>query len=258
MPKIKRSVLMGAVCLLSLVFYSTVGFSQLPQRRVFLTTNPPIDQLLPFEAETAKRQLPVNLKLQAIDAAGNLLKNAKIRLQVLTPPKSPWFTTDFPLVEGTELLELEANAPEGELQLQQILPIRGTYQLLVDVIPQARNEFAPIQQTLTLSVSENSVKYRNLFVLAVILLVVGFGGGWVIGERQLPQPGEIAPQRVRLLLSGTVVVAIAALLVFNINAELAHAHGHQHEHEHKTRTISPSMLQSQGLELKLSGAAMQQ
>lgn len=96
MPKVKRSALIGAVCLLSLVFYSVVGFSQSPQPTVRLTTNPPMNQLLPFEAEAAKKQIPINLKFQAIDAAGNLLKNAKIHLQILTPPQSPWFTTDFP------------------------------------------------------------------------------------------------------------------------------------------------------------------
>lgn len=250
MPRFKRSALMGAVCLLSLIFYSTVGWSQSPQPTVRLTTNPPINQLLPFEAEAAEKQTPVSLKLQAIDAAGDPLKDAKIHLQILTPPKSPWFTTDFPIVEGTELLELEVDAPQGELQFQQILPIRGTYQLLVEVIPQVESEFTPIKQTLTLSVSENSVKYRNLFILAVILLAVGFGGGWVIGERQLPQSGEIVSQRVRLLLSSSIVVAIAALLVFNISAELAHSQDHQHQN--KLQADVPSMLQSQGLQLKLS------
>jgi len=56
----------------------------------------------------------------------------------------------------------------------------GTYQLLVNVTPKAANAFIPLQQTLMLSVPENWVKYRNLGILAVILLGVGLGvvGNW--------------------------------------------------------------------------------
>jgi hypothetical protein len=119
-------------------------------------------------------------------------------------------------VEGTELLNIEAVAPKGELQIQQMLPIRGNYQMLVKVTPIVANAFTPIEQTLTLSVPESWVKYRNFGILAVILLAVGLGGGLVLGGQQQIQPGEIAPQRVRLLLSGAIIVAIASLLIINI------------------------------------------
>ncbi|MGB8703299.1 MAG: hypothetical protein WCD18_28110, partial [Thermosynechococcaceae cyanobacterium] len=200
-----------------------------------LTTNPPIDLIRPFEAEategmgSGKYKPPIQLTLQALDGQGKVLKDARIHLQILTPPKSPWFTTDFPIVEGSTLLDIEGNAPTGQLQVQQTLPIRGTYQLLTNVTPIVPNAFDPIQQTLTLSVSENGAKYFNLGILVCILLVVGLGGGWVIGSRRPTLPGEIVPDRVRLLLSGAIVVAIAALLFVNLSAEFGHSH-HSHEH----------------------------
>ena len=261
MPK-KIYLLISAVCMMSVFFYGWVGFAQPPQPSVRLTTNPPIAQIRPLEAEATEAmgsgqyKPPVQLTLQAIDAQGQALKNARIHLQILTPSKTPWFTTDFPIVEGTQLLDLEGNAPTGQLQVQQTLPIRGTYQLLVNVTPIVPNTFAPIQQTLTLSVSENGAKYSNFGILAAVLLTAGLGGGWVIGSRQAMQPGEVVPERVRLLLSGAIGVAIVALLFINISSEFAQPHSHtsmEAPHEAEESPSKPAKRQSQGLEMQLSG-----
>src|SRR4028118_2370112 len=248
MRKFKMPALVSAICLMSVVFYGLVVSSQTAQPAVRLIT-PPINQIFPYEAEATTPQSPVQLKLQAVDAVGKPLENAKIRLQILTPPKHPWFPTDSPIVEGTELLNIEAVTPKGELQIQQMLPIRGNYQLLVNVSPIVANAFTPFQKTLRLSVAESWVKYRNFAILAVILLVLGLGGGLVLGGKQQIQPGEIAPQRVRLLLSGAIIVAIASLLIINTTAELADSHTHGHHSQIK----EPEVFQSQGVEARISG-----
>jgi hypothetical protein len=142
MSKFKFFALIIAVCLISVIYCTNIGFSQSARSRVQLITSPSVSQITPFEAEATKPQSPVLLKLKAINAAGNSLENAKINLKILTPPKTPWFTTDFPIVEGTKLLEIEAIAPQGELQIQQMFPIRGTYQLLVNVAPTEANTLA--------------------------------------------------------------------------------------------------------------------
>lgn len=252
MKKFKFAALVSAICVMSAVFYGFVVSSQSPKPTVHLLSEPPISQILPFEAEATTPQSPVRFTLQAVDAAGQRIENAKIRLEILTPPKNPWFPTDFPIVEGTELLNIETIAPKGELQFQQMLPIRGEYKLLVDVAPMVAEAFPPFQQMLTLSVPENGVKYRNFGILAVILLVVGLGGGWVLGGQQQIRPGEIAPQRVRLLLSGTIIVAIASLLWINITAEQADSHPSSHEH-HAPKFETPAIVQSQGVEARISG-----
>lgn len=255
MSKFKFYTLISAALLISVVFYGFVGFSRSPQPTVRITTEPPISQVLPFEAEadtflgSHKPISPTRLQLQAVDAAGKPLENTKIHLQILTPPKNIWLTTDFPIVEGTKLLDLEANAPQGKLVVQQTLPIRGTYQLLVDVTPLKTGAIAPFQQTLTLNLSENPLKDLYFGILLVILLVVGFGGGWVIGGDQAREPGEIAPQRVRLLLSGAIIVAIAALLFVNVSAEIAQSH----MTEQAGKTDNSGIVQSQGFEGRLSG-----
>ncbi|MEH2178922.1 hypothetical protein [Nostoc sp.] len=262
MTLFKWSKLIGVICTLGIVLYALIGLAQSPQPSVRLTTNPPINQVQPLEAEattvlgSGHYNPPVQLMLQAVDAQGQSLKDAKIHLQLFTRPKNPWFTTDFPIVEGTKLLDIEGNAPTGQLQVQQTLPIRGTYQLQVAVTPLVANAFQPIQQTLTLTLPENSLKFRYFGILVVILLFVGLLGGWVIGGRQPIQPGEIAPQQVRLLLSGLIVVAIAALLWVNISAELAeshHAMSMPGMGEEVPPSSKPAKLQSQGLYMQLSG-----
>ncbi|MBD2523715.1 hypothetical protein [Nostoc sp. FACHB-133] len=252
MKKYRLFGIISAVCITLSILYSFVGNSQTPTSRVLLSTNPPLERILPFEAEAEKPQSPVTLTLQAVDAAGKHLENTKISLQILTPPRNPWLTTDFPIVEGTKLLEIDANAPDGKLEIQQMLPIRGKYKLLVNVSPLVTNAFAPYQQTLNLNVHENPTKYKYFVVIAAILLSLGLLGGWVIGGQGELQQGEIAPQSVRLLLSALTVVAIVTLLVINISAEVAEAHGSEH-HPSSTEVIAPSSQKSQGLEISLDG-----
>ncbi len=231
--------------LMSVLFLVTIGLSQTPRSPIQLTTSPPVGQFYPFEAEATKPQSPTLLTLTARNSAGELLANSLFKVQIFTPPNTPFFSTDFPVVEGTKLLELNAIAPEGKVQLQQMLPIRGKYKLLVNVTPITANQFSPIEQTLILDVPENPVKYRNYSILLVVLLAVGIGGGWIMGKQSLPQRGEIAPARVRLLLSGAVLVAIASLVVVNVNAEVSKSHDHFHATPEKTAFRNDSQLQVQ-------------
>lgn len=251
MKKYRIFGVISAVCITLSILYSFVGVSQTPAPKVLLTTNPPLERIIPFEAEAEREQSPVTLTLQAIDAAGKPLENALIGLQILTPTTNPLLTTDFPIVEGTKLLQMQAAAPAGKLEIQQILPIRGNYQLLVNVSPLVANAFAPYEQTLNLNVRENPVKYKYFAVVAAILLSVGLLGGWVIGGQEELRSGEIAPQSVRLLLSALTVVAIVTLLFINIGAEVAEAHGSGHNSS--SEAIAPSVQKSQGVEIRLEG-----
>jgi hypothetical protein len=260
LSKFKLSTfLMGFTCFIIIASTAFIGVSQSSQPSVQLVTAPPIAQVTPLEAEATKYlgsgqyDSPVQLKLQAQDAAGKSLQNTQFHLQILTPEPTPWFTTDFPIVEGTKLLDIVGDAPTGEFLVQQVFPIRGEYQLKITVNPTVADAFTPIEQTLNLTVPENPLKFRYFPVLIAVLLAIGFGGGWIIGGGQKTkiQAGEIAPQPVRLLLSGVTVLAISALLFFNINAELVKAQSGM-ESEKSTANNS-SLIESQGLRLELTG-----
>ncbi|HEY9828409.1 MAG TPA: hypothetical protein V6D19_23470, partial [Stenomitos sp.] len=190
-----------------------------------VTTQPPIAQAIPLKEA-------VQLRLKVLDAQGQPVKNAKIQLQIRTPSPTPWFSTDFPIVEGTTLLNLETVSQDGILNLQQVFPIRGTYQLQVSATPVTGHAFLPVQRTLTLTVPENPTKYLNLGILVALLLGMGWGGGRIIGRSYPRQQGELAPQPVRLLLSGVAGVALVSLLAVNISAESTESHSHAHAEDH--------------------------
>lgn len=257
LSKFKLPTLMGIACFIIVISTAFIGVSQSSQPPIQLVTVPPIAQVTPLEAEatkylgSGKYNSPVQLKLQAKDTAGKPLQNAQFHLQILAPAPTPWFTTDFPIVEGTKLLDIVGNAPTGEFLMQQVFPIRGDYQIKVNVTPTVTNAFTPIEQTLNLTVPENPLKLIYFPVLLAVLLAIGFGGGWIIGGGQHIQFGEVAPRRVRLLLSGVTILAISALLFFNISAELVKA---QSGMEVATSAVNNSgVIESQGIKIELTG-----
>ncbi|HEY9646959.1 MAG TPA: hypothetical protein V6C88_11345, partial [Chroococcidiopsis sp.] len=109
-----------AAGLSSLVVYLGSAPPVVSQPVVQLETEPPLNQVVPAAA-------PVQLNLQAVDSSQRPLADANIAIRLLTPAKTPWLTSDFPIVEGTTLLAMNAIAPTGALQIEQTLPIRGTY-----------------------------------------------------------------------------------------------------------------------------------
>ena len=250
MKNLKYVGLTLVVSIACILIWQGILPSQASVSSVQLQTQPPLSQIIP-DGE------PVQVTLQAIDAAGQSLSDARFQLQLFTPNKTPWFTSDFPIVEGTTLLELDTIAPDGKLQFEQTLPIRGDYGLKVRVAPSVAGIFEPFDRTLQFSVPENPMKYRNAAFLVGILLLAGFGGGWIIGGDQTLQSGEVAPQKVRLLLSGVIVIAIGVLLYVNISAELTSSHDHgTGTHDHGTGTeVSPNIAvqRTPDLEIRLSG-----
>ena len=265
MPKFNLTSLISSSGLMSLL---AVGCLNAPAKSapasVKLTTEPSLDRVVPYEAELETTQQPVKLTLQAIDSTGSPLTNVRMKAKLLAPAPTPWFTTDFPIVEGTQLFELQADAPTGQLQLQQMFPIRGNYQLQVTATPLGATGGETIQQNITITVPENSIKYQNFAILALLLTGAGLGGGWVIGAKRITKAGEVAPQPVRLLLSGASLVAIAALLYVNVSAEMAqsdmsalmsHPMGKAQETstELNQKSIPAGTVTSQGIKLAITG-----
>lgn len=158
-----------------------------------------------------------------------------------TPPKTPWFTTDFPIVEGTDLLRLETTEPDAVLTFSQVLPIRGTYTLKVQATLTVDGRPKLLEQSFQFQVPEQGVKYRNGLLWAGGLLVVGFLGGWVIRHQGqdsegIPLPGGmgtiVLPQGVRLLLTGAIALSLGALVYVNVRSEFGHGHGAGHGADH--------------------------
>ncbi len=230
-----------AIAVSGLVWWSNLS-PVVSSPTVQLQTEPPLEAVIADETV-------VKFQLQAVDIDQQPLSNANIQLRLLTPAKTPWLTSDFPIVEGTELLNLQTVSPQGSLEFEQVLPIRGNYRLQVAVRPEVAGTFGEFDQSLTFTVPENGVRYRNLAILAVILLSVGLGSGWILAGEQTVNEREIAPQPVRMLLSGLTMVAIAVLLLVNISAEVA-AFNNQTE---SLLDTSPAIVENETMQLELLG-----
>ena len=185
-------------------------------------TNPPLNEVVPFTD-------PVALSLTALDETGAPVTDAIFDITLLTPPKTPWLTSDFPIVEGTTLLATTLEAADGTAAFETTLPIRGPYQLQVGVSPQVPGSFEPYTEAVTLQVPENPAKYWNALILVSVLFLIGLGGGWIIGGEQDVRLGETAPRRVQWLLSSAAMIVIATLLTISFMTERAEAHG---DHDH--------------------------
>lgn len=218
MKYLKIALLVGILCLTGHFFLGDRLFSQVPQASVQWVMEPGLEKVRPLNHD------PILVTLKTLDSTGKLLKAAKIHLRLFTPSANPWFSTDFPWVEGTTLLDMTQTTISGEVQFQQTFPIRGNYRLQLQVEPLTTNSFKPFEQTITWAIAEKEIKYRNYVLLLALLTFIGFVGGWVIGAEDTLQAGEIAPQRVRLLLSSATIIAIAVLLFINLTAEAGSSH----------------------------------
>ncbi len=250
MRRFKLGFLISLACLVTIVFYGLLGYSQSSSPTVTLRMEP--QETFPFEAEAQKHPEPVNLTLQAVDSLGTPLKAVSMRLSIDNPPKNPWLSTDFPMVEGTQLLQLETFAPKGELRIKQMFSIRGTYSLNVQVTPTKGSKIAAFEKKLSIDIGENPIKYRNYAILVVILLGVGLIGGLIIGKQSRITSNEGIPESVRMLLSGLIVVAIGVLLFVNVKAEKAEAHGHGHSN-HSTSGPTQTAQPPKNVKVELLG-----
>ena len=233
------------------------AFAQETSGRVLLTLDPPVQKLVPFEAEAEQQQSPPRFHLEAQDSQGKALSRVRMQIKIVTPATNPWISTDFPIIEGTELLSLEVPAAQGVVEFEQMLPIRGTYQILIKVMPMDDAVSTPlIEQVLTVNVPENPVKFRNFAILAGMCTLVGAVGGFFIGTPQ----GRLdlrsilgIPESVRLLLIGLTLTAMAALIFINVSAEFQGGHSSMAGMAN-TPINAPSIAQDKEQVLNLDGA----
>jgi hypothetical protein len=170
-------------------------------------------EMLPFEAEATVRPLPPTLCFQTIAQ-----QNLKLRFKIQMPPETPWLSTDFPVVEGKTLLEMETPMPAtGKWGVTPILPIRGDYSVPTGIY---EGSHCIRMADLKLHVNENPSKYCYFAGLALVLMLVGFGGGWVIGGQQQLTAGQVLPRNAEILLNVAALTAVISMLALAVGAEM--------------------------------------
>ena len=171
---------MGAAALLALLLVfagvlAAAGQGTPAAGQIILTTTPPAAEIIPDEVEA-----PTKFTIEARGPQG-ALRNAILDFEITAPASGPFVSTDIPVIEGTTLLKNRFPAPEGKVEFDFVLPIRGTYNIKVQALPAPGATFQPITQQLTLDVKERGAEIGYFWLTMAGLLGVGVLAGFVLG-----------------------------------------------------------------------------
>jgi len=162
--------------LLTLCFFTTSIKAE--EAVIEFSTEPAMDKILP-DAETAL------LKFVVKNKKGEPIKNARLTIKCTAPQTTSFFSTDFPIVEGTPLMDLDLELVDGQAEIEYLLPIRGIYDLQVTASPTIANEFEATTIKPPLILNEVPSEVNNFCTLSAILIIFGLASGFVLGRSTL-------------------------------------------------------------------------
>ncbi|MCH2205453.1 MAG: hypothetical protein MK132_06250 [Lentisphaerales bacterium] len=133
------------------------------QEKIEVTSEPAFDEIGP-DVTVAKLRFKLPEKL----------RNQKLRIELWCPPKQSFISTDFPIVEGTKLIDSTVYTEADNYELDYLYPIRGEYRLKLTSGDYVQEE--------SFSLNENSSEVMNFTILVFILAIFGLISGLVIGK----------------------------------------------------------------------------
>lgn len=134
---------------------------------LYFKTSPVAERLRPFSE-------PATLSLLAIAADGKPLTGGRVNVRLEAPRSGGFFSTDFPLVEGSELVEMRMPLKAGKAEWKYSFPIRGEYRLIVDVLAVDGTQ---ARKTFEFKIRERRTKWLVLGIFTLGLFAVGFIAG---------------------------------------------------------------------------------
>ncbi len=143
--------------------------------QITLTTTPVAAEIVPDEVEA-----PTKFTIEARGPQGPL-RNAFIDFEMTAPTFGPLASSDIPAIEGTTLFKNRFPAPEGKVEFDFVVPIRGTYNIKVQALPGQGATFQPVTQQLTLDVKERGAEIGYFWLTMAGLLGLGLLAGFILG-----------------------------------------------------------------------------
>ena len=137
------------------------------EAQIYFKNSPPLAHLRPFSD-------PATLSLLVTAADGRPVTQGWLEIRLDAPKPSRFFSTDFPLVEGTRLLEMRLPLREGRAEWKYLFPIRGEYEISVDFVT-AQGKQAT--RTFSLQVKEHQNKWTFLGIFTLALFATGVVAG---------------------------------------------------------------------------------
>lgn len=142
---------------------------------VSLSSVPPSHAIRP-DTEMARVTL-------AAQRDGQPLSHGHVQVKVTAPPHRRLFSTDFPVVEATTLLELASDLRDGTFAFDYLFPIRGVYTFDVALSPvSGAPSTAPTTVQTSLQLHENPAEIRHAWLLMLGLFILGGVFGLVLAR----------------------------------------------------------------------------
>ena len=158
-----KSFLVPAFFILCILFGASVSAQDI---KIYLKTSPISEALRPFSE-------PATLSLLATVVDGKPLADGWLNLR-LEAPRPNFFSTDFPLAEGSALAEMRLPLRAGKAEWKYNFPVRGEYRLFVEVLAPDGTQSSKI---FAIDVREHRSKWLILAVFMLGLLGVGVLAG---------------------------------------------------------------------------------
>lgn len=156
-----------------LLLLPTLATAQAVVGQIELQTFPAFDRVYPLSE-------PVRIVLSASGADGKSVEEGKFHIRLNAPQPGLILSTDFPLVEGTRLIEMDLVAAKGRVTWEYVFPIRGVYRLEVTALNGAGNEVSAV---FPIRIRENRTKLLYLWIFVVFLFLFGVTVGRLFTAR---------------------------------------------------------------------------
>jgi hypothetical protein len=166
--------------------------------QIYFKTSPAGEQLRPL-GETA------TLSLLVTAADGRPVEQGWLVIGLEAPAPARFFSTDFPIAEGSRLADLRLPLRRGRADWKYLLPIRGEYRLSVDYMT---TEGKQAGQTFKFSVRESRVKWIILGSFMIGLFILGFIAGRIFSASR--------PKRQRI--AAGLVLWVSYFIALDANA----------------------------------------
>lgn len=148
--------------------------------------------MMPITSILAEEEIKVEVKNEQGVKARPDLDTAKVELTFtdiqngsahvfLSSPERKFFSpTDFPMVEGTKLIDSTLAVANGKAVFNYMFPIRGEYQMKVEVMDEKGNPVGT--HNLAINIHENQDEVKNAIIFMVSLVLFGVVAGFALAK----------------------------------------------------------------------------
>jgi hypothetical protein len=122
-------------------------------------------------------------------ADGKPVVQGRVAIRLEAPEPGRFFSTDFPLVEGSRLLDISLPLRQGRAEWKYLFPIRGQYRLTVEfAAPDGRKT----NKTFPLRIRENKQKWVFLAIFSLALFALGVIAGRIFTSSRSSRTREFS------------------------------------------------------------------